>query len=401
LKDNGQSKAAQRLNKEIQCAHSVYALAPDKIGSLKTSECKGHIQLLQKSGVAIPVCVFARHAALTMEDFMQAQAFDEVAAILRPWPIDSDPPLYAVDKPRLSCLLADCSGVDEESRVANQDGLLATINDGFFGDRFCDLFNTDDFSPPLLLATTIVRMYEVAKENALLNLATLPDFAVDSFDATMQACRAIIAITCPTPGMHEACISDVQKVWGGATADDYLLGGWSDMVSAIDSSELWLSMKQTMFEHTSAEDRLAPFIQECLCQLRQVTDVGHTVVSDAINLMTKHRSELRHGAFKPLDDLLLQMSSQCFSKTVDRATAKRLQDICWGLDQAGSDDQVKALAAKVGKLIKECDQSEAEQELASLATRPSYSFCFLLLMLTFSLCVEHVHGRHVGWICFA
>ena len=149
----------------------------------------------------------------------------------------------------------------------------------FFSNEVSDLFGEPvdqrgaGLGLPYQMAEAVLLEYRKLLAMAIDDdslLASQPDDLCSAFDMVMTACRAIVAVSSPVPGLYESKAADVQAVFlaaGGAVDDDATEELFADFLDSDNDKDKDSAKKPPK---TEASDRpgVKHAMHECFERLR-------------------------------------------------------------------------------------------------------------------------------------
>ena len=212
----GDTNEYNRLEREITGFTHCLNLAPEKLRACTFASMVKDMSEARKCirSLEFPLPVMLKLCEKYAVGIIKRELFAEFGACIRIWHSKRDRK-FSESAPHYGALIAQrCNEAETFYQAA------ISVRDAFFSNEVSDLFSEpidqkcSGLGLPYQMAEAILSEYKKLLEFEDDSLLTsMPEDLCTVFDMVMTACRAIVAVSSPVPGLYGSSSADVQKVF--------------------------------------------------------------------------------------------------------------------------------------------------------------------------------------------
>lgn len=263
--------------------------------------------------------------------------YKEFATSLRPWRFDGEG-TFSLQEPYFSTLIADRCADD-----ASLEELCATkLKEAFFSNTICDVLAEPIGSgkgTAFATSEKILMQYEQFELDEDLVLS-VPDQCVKSMDLVLTVCRAIVAVSCSVPGMHQSSYEDVVRALqagrqsGGEAdgADDETKDAFDHIRTAALPNSHWRARTNAYMTLGIADAAIAGPYHSLAKEHRGASDdlaASVEIVKETIARCEEWQKKLRVGGCQMLFDGLAAWVQKAHTAVVGgTVSVDMVKDVC-------------------------------------------------------------------------
>jgi hypothetical protein len=373
----GQTKAIDKLEKEITCFLICQRLAPSVINGESLAE----LQKMVKDARTLCKLEMPLHVQLTLcskfaEALVKGERWGEFAKAMRVWRMPDDPK-FSEASPYYSALITKCDHTLQKQLV-----FARQILESFFSNSACDLFkeplDRGLHSLPCDMAVAFCQEFASAGDEQLMQI---PDTLTKCMDIMLTGSRAIVAVSSPVPGLCSSKIDDVRRVLtpldieavGEDQEGELPTTGYDDLRTAAMKNPSWKARILSYATLALEDNAIAPLYEEVLSQL-SVDNISLDVVQGSIDKCHKWTQVLRTGGcsaiFEKLSAWVHSAGKSIDEDPTNLEVPRMIIKVLTLIDPRGSDKDLLLLKKKSTVKISAGEGTESQAGLAALIAIP-------------------------------